>query len=96
MASFTRLSVPLKKETRRKFQALADAQSSSLGTAISEILDACADEVYEMAKALDLAKKSPAYAKRRMAEAFEQKLAEADQMLLELQPKPKAVTKKAG
>lgn len=94
MASTTRLSVPLTKETRRKFQALADVQSCSLGAVCSEILEACADEVYEMAKALEFAKKSPAGAKRKMAEALEQKLAEADQMLLKLDNTPKAVPKK--
>lgn len=96
MASTTRLSVPLTKETRRKFQALADVQGSSLGNVCSEILEVCADEVYELAKALELAKKAPAGAKRKMAEALEQKLAEADQMLLELRPKAKPVKKKTG
>lgn len=98
MANVTRVGIPFSKETRRKFQALADVQSSSLAAVCSEILDACADEVYELAKALELAKKSPAGAKRKMAEALEQKLAEADQMMLKLEPKTRVVTgkKKAG
>lgn len=94
MANVTRVGIPFSKETRRKFQALADVQSSSLAAVCSEILDACADEVYELAKALELAKKSPAGAKRKMAEALEQKLAEADQLILKLDTTPKAVSRK--
>lgn len=98
MANVTRVPIPLKKETRRKFQALADVQSSSLASVCSEILDACADEVYDLAKALELAKKSPAGAKRKMAAALEQRMAEADQMMLKLEPQPKVVAgkKKTG
>lgn len=98
MANVTRVGIPFSKETRRKYQALADVQSSSLAAVCSEILDSCADEVYELAQALLLAKKSPAGAKRKMAEALEQKLAQADQYLLDLSPKTKAITgkKKSG
>jgi predicted DNA-binding protein len=97
MTNITRLSIPLKKETRRKLKALAEVQSSSLASVITELLDACADEVYELAQTLKLAKQSPAAAKRRMSEAFEKKLAEADQYRLDLEPKPvKATKKKTG
>jgi hypothetical protein len=94
--STTRVPIPLKKETRRKFQALADVQSSSLASVCSEILDACADDVYDMAQALKLAKQEPAVAKRRMADAFEKKLAEADQYRLDLKPKQVTRKKKTG
>lgn len=96
MANFTRLSVPLKKETRRQLQALADVQSSSLAAVCSELLDACAPEAYEMAQALKLAKQSPAAAQRRMAEALESKLAEADQYRLDLKPESVSRKKKTG
>lgn len=96
MASTTRLSIPLKRETRRQLQALADAQSSSLASVITELLDACAPEVYEMAQALKLAKQSPAAAKRRMAQALEEKLAEADQYRLDLKPESVSRKKKTG
>lgn len=95
MADVWRLSVPIKKETRRQLQALADVQNSSLGSVCSELLDACAPEVYEMAQALKLAKKSPAAAQRRMAQALETKLAEVDQYRLNLQPK-KVPKRKTG
>lgn len=96
MASPYRLPIPLKKETRRQLQALADVQNSSLSSVCAEFLDACAPEAYEMAQALKLAKKSPAAAQRRMAEALEAKLAEADQFRLDLKPESVSSKKKTG
>lgn len=96
MASTYRLPIPLKKETRRQLQALADAQSCSLTAVCSEFLDACAPEAYLMAEAIKLAKKSPAAAQRRMAEALETKLAEADQYRLKLEPQSASRKKKTG
>lgn len=96
MAVVRRLSVPIPKETRRQLQALADVQSCSLAAVCSEMLTAIAPEVYEMAMALKLAKQSPAAAKRKMAEALETKLAEADQYRLDLKPESVTRKKKTG
>jgi hypothetical protein len=49
-----------------------------------------------MAIALKLAKQSPAAAKRKMAEALETKLAEADQLRMDLKPQISTRKKKTG
>lgn len=96
MAIHRRLSVPIPRDTRRQLQALADVQSSSLAAVCTELLVACGPEVYEMAQALKLAKSAPAAAKRKMAEALETKLAEADQYRLKLEPESATRKKKTG
>lgn len=90
----TRLHVPMTDETRANLQAYADAAGIPLSRAAGQILDEVSPVMVDLASALAQAKTAPARAMRNISEVVEQKLAEIDQLKLDMSPK--ATRKKAS
>ena len=82
-----RIQVPVSPKTRKMLQTYADASGQSLARVCEEILQETAPVMAEMADALREAKRAPAKAVRNMADALDKKLAEIDQMKMDLSPK---------
>jgi hypothetical protein len=97
-----RIQVPLTPEMRKAYQALADAQRTSLAAVCAEVLEQAAPMVVQIANALETAKTVPSRALRDMAGSLERLTGEANQLQIDLEDKvsPKATrrkyTKKAG
>lgn len=74
-------------------QSYADASGTSLARACSEILAETAPVMVELANAIREAKTAPAKAMRNVNNVMQEKLAQIDQMRMDLTPKE---TKKTG
>lgn len=83
---YKRLQVPVTKETYRAFEALAEARGSSLATVSSEIFEEVAPMVWEMARAIELAKTAPSRALKEFTDVAVQELAGAEQVIMDLRP----------
>jgi hypothetical protein len=92
----TRVQVPLDEKTLAAVKNYGHALGIPTGRACAQILAECSDAVDELGNALRMAKTAPAKAIRDFSHLFETKLAEADQMQLDMKPKPRAKRKKAG
>lgn len=90
----TRVPVPMTEKTRASLQALANARNGSLASVCEEMLEQTAPIAEEMANALQMARTAPARAMREVNEALGRKLAEIDQMKLDLSPKATEKRKK--
>lgn len=90
----TRLHVPMSDETRANLQVYADAAGIPLSRAAGQILEEVSPVMVDLASALAQAKTAPARAMRNINEVVEQKLAEIDQLKLDMSPK--ATRKKAS
>lgn len=86
----TRIQVPVSEDTLLAYQALADVQRSSLAAVTAEILEQAAPMVRQIAGALETAKTAPARALRGMTDALDQVLMDADQLRMDIDPKPQA------
>ena len=82
-----RIQVPVSPKTRKMLQTYADASGQSLARVCEEILQETAPIMEGMAEALLEAKRAPAKAVENMAEALDKKLAEIDQLKMDLSPK---------
>lgn len=92
----TRIQVPLTEDMRQAYQALADAQKTSLAAVCAEILEQAAPMVLQIASALETAKTAPTRALREMADSLDGVLGDANQMQIDLDDKltPKATRRK--
>jgi len=91
-----RIQVPLTDDMREAYQALADAQRTSLAAVCAEILEQAAPMVRQIASALETAKTAPTRALREMTDSLDRVLGDASQMHMELDEKlsPKATRRK--
>lgn len=92
----TRIQVPLTEEMRQAYQALADAQRTSLAAVCAEILEQASPMVLQIASALETAKTVPARALRDMSDALGNLVGQVDQYKLDIDEKlsPKATRRK--
>lgn len=92
----TRIQVPMTEDMREAYQALADAQRTSLAAVCAEILEQAAPMVRQIASALETAKTAPARALRDMSDALDRVTSDANQLQIKLEDKvtPKATRRK--
>lgn len=83
----TRVHVPMTEETRSSLEALADARGGTLTAVCRDLLADCAPVALEMAKAIQIAKQTPARALREMNESMDKQLAQISQLQLDMTPK---------
>lgn len=91
-----RVQVPVSDEMRLAYQALADAQRTSLAAVMAEILEQAAPMVLQIASALETAKTAPTRALREMSDTLDKLAGDANQMQIDLDDKltPKATRRK--
>jgi hypothetical protein len=91
-----RVQVPVSPEMRLAYQALADAQRTSLAAVMAEILEQAAPMVLQIASALETAKTAPSRALREMSDALGDLVGDANQMQMDIEDKvtPKATRRK--
>lgn len=82
-----RLQVPMTDETRLLLERYVQATGQSLPRVCAEILEQTAPVMSELADSIKLAKQAPARAMRGVTETLDQKLAELDQLKMDLSPK---------
>jgi len=89
MARTYRLQVPIKPETRKAIEEFADAMGISPAQAAAQLLEESAPGMIELAAAMRKANQSPSKALRDMANILHKATEQADQLSMELNPKPK-------
>lgn len=84
-----RLQVPATPEVRAMLQAYADATGSSLASTCEQILIETAPVMYELAQAIQEAKKAPSRAIREAVGLLDRKVAEGQQLSFDVSGKPR-------
>lgn len=84
-----RLQVPIPLETREQLQAYADATGATLTKVVVGILVETGPVMAELAEALAEVKKAPAKAMRNVRLIMDEKMADLDQIEMDIEEKPK-------
>lgn len=89
-----RLQVPIKPETRKALEEFADAMGITVPQAAAQFLEEAAPGIMEMAAAVRKVHQSPSRALKDMADMLGRHIEEADQLAMDLEPKPEGKRKR--
>ena len=88
MARTYRLQVPMTPETRKVIEDYASALGTSPPGAAANLLEEAVPALVELTSALKMVQSSPARALKEAAGILHRATEEADQVLMDLEPKP--------